>query len=76
MNTPVRIVALAALLIGLSACGESPQGERATGAADRPAWDTVQNGYTAPGYPRGDRMAWERQLSTRAQNQNEYSRQP
>ena len=76
MNTPVRIVALAAVLIGLSSCGEAPQGERTARAVDRPAWDALRNGYTEPGYPSGDRTAWEHQVNTRAQNQNEYSRQP
>lgn len=76
MKTPGRIAGLAAVLIGLSACGESPQGEHPSRASDRPAWDAAQSGYTAPGYQRGDRAAWELQLNTRAQNQNEYSRQP
>jgi hypothetical protein len=59
------------LLLTLTACGERPQvvnykqgtyqGKPDTPAYQSPPWN-------------GDKAAWERELATRAQSQNEYKR--
>ena len=68
-----------AMLIGalaLAACTERPQeGAKASKRADVEAWqgggDPV---FMAGEWRSGDRAAWERQLKTRNQAQNEYVR--
>jgi outer membrane biogenesis lipoprotein LolB len=56
----------------LAACGEKPQ-VAATGKADAtPYQGTGVAAFTAPGWKAGDRAAWEQQLKTRAQGQNDY----
>lgn len=74
-----RTVALiATIVVVLSACGETPQsGAKSSKAGDHPPWDAAQTvGYGAAGFQPGDRAAWEQQMRTRAQNQNEYARTP
>lgn len=71
MNRPFLIGVMTAALLALAACGERPQvvnykqGKYA-GKPDTPAYQNAP--YN------GDRAAWERQLATRAQAQNEYQR--
>jgi major membrane immunogen (membrane-anchored lipoprotein) len=69
-------VALVALL-GLTACGEKTQASVQGGTkkldAQASSGATV-NGYTAPGWKAGDNADWQRQMTQRAQAQNEYVR--
>lgn len=73
---PLRTSAVvAAVVMLLSACSEAPQGgAKLSKGTDLPPWDAAQSGYTAAGYQHGDRAAWEQQVRTRAQNQDEYTR--
>ena len=67
-------VALVALAVMMTACGEKPQ-TSGTRKADRAPYTTATGAYTAGAWKQGDATAWERQLDSRTQNgQNEYSR--
>ena len=74
MKRLVAIVAVAAVGLGLSGCGEKPQTSGARKADTRPY--TVATGtHTASGWKAGDAVSWESQVNTRTQNgQNEYTR--
>jgi outer membrane biogenesis lipoprotein LolB len=63
------ILVLSSLL--LAACTEKPQ-TVARKADDKP-WAATTT-HLAPGYQAGNESAWEVQLKTRAQGQNEYNR--
>jgi hypothetical protein len=64
---------LAALAIGaLAACTEKPQ--TASHKADAPPSSGAVASFTAPGWKAGDAASWEKQISTRAQGQNDYAR--
>ena len=70
----------AALLLGaLAACllagCEKPQ-TAGTRKADGKPWQGAQNGYVAAGWKAGDEASWDRQLRSRADGQNEYTRTP
>jgi hypothetical protein len=60
--------------LALVACGEKTSG--AVKKSDVPAFQgsTGQAAYTANGWKAGDQTAWEQQLRTRMQGQNEYAR--
>jgi hypothetical protein len=64
--------ACAALALG--ACGEKTS--EAVKKSDVPAFQgsTGQAAYTANGWKAGDQSAWDQQLRTRTQGQNEYAR--
>ncbi len=66
-------VALVALTLGAAACTEKPQtiGSR---RVDTPAFQGAADPYVATGWKVGDAVSWDKQLTTRAQNQNEYVR--
>ncbi|TXC65594.1 hypothetical protein FSC37_04390 [Piscinibacter aquaticus] len=70
-----RIVLAAALAAALSACGEKPQ-TAATKKSDAKPWEGVQKSHVAQGWKAGDKDSWEAQMRVRAQNQNEYTRNP
>jgi uncharacterized protein YcgI (DUF1989 family) len=68
-----------ALLVGscvvlLSACGESDQAQRSGDVNDIHASQGAKNAYVAVGWAPGDKNAWQAQLRTRAQLQNEYQK--
>jgi hypothetical protein len=65
---------LSCAALALAACGEKTAG--AAKKADVPAWQgsTGASAYGASGWKAGDQAAWEQQLRTRTQGQNEYSR--
>jgi hypothetical protein len=60
--------------LALVACGEKTS--EAAKKADVPAFQgsTGQAAYSAGGWKAGDQAAWDQQLRTRTQGQNEYSR--
>jgi len=72
MRTMALLLTCAALT--LAACGEKTAG--AAKKSDVPAFQgsTGVGAYTASGWKPGDQSAWDQQLRTRAQGQNEYNR--
>ncbi|WP_307189714.1 hypothetical protein [Azohydromonas lata] len=69
------MLALAAAAMALSACGERSQELGAKHVkSDKPAFSGGDAQFTAAGWNAGDRAAWEQQIRTRGQGQNEYSR--
>jgi hypothetical protein len=67
---------LSCSVLALAACGERTAG--AVKKSDVPAFQgsTAQAAYSASGWKAGDQSAWDQQLRTRTQGQNEYSRAP
>jgi uncharacterized lipoprotein len=65
------LTALAALVLGLSACSERPQVVNYKQGTYQGKPDTPP--YQNPPF-NGDKAAWERAVATRAQAQNEYKR--
>ena len=65
---------LSCAALALGACGEKTS--EAVKKSDVPAFkgSTGQAAYTANGWKAGDQAAWDQQLRTRTQGQNEYSR--
>jgi hypothetical protein len=64
-----------ALALALAGCGEKPQVlEAGKKKPDAKAWEANSSPYVATGFKPGDQAAWEQQLRTRAQAQNEYAR--
>lgn len=61
------------LALGATACTEKPQiaGSKVVGT---PAFQGAADPYVVPGWKVGDATSWDKQLATRAQNQNEYER--
>jgi len=67
---------LSCAALALVACGEKTSG--AVKKSDVPAFQgsTGASAYSADGWKAGDQTAWDQQLRTRAQGQNEYARAP
>ena len=57
----------------LAACGEKPQNLVAR-KAESQAYQGAAAAFTVPGWKPGELASWEKQLSKRAESQNEYSR--
>ena len=73
------IATLGACAVVLTGCGESSQVIRYQqgkyqGKTDGKPWDNEPSPFSASGLTKGDRIAWETQIKTRNQNQNEYQR--
>jgi hypothetical protein len=67
------IGAVACASVILSACGEVDQAKTADRhVPDAQPWQGAKNAYVAPGWKPGDKNAWETQIRTRQQNQNDY----
>ena len=77
MSAALKFAALAVLLT-LGACTEVPQSLGMQGRKpDVEPWvanDTARAGFAARGWKGGDKVAWELQIRTRNQSQNEYAR--
>ena len=73
--TMIRMpLALAALALVLTACGEKPQTGH-TRKSDTNPWDgSSSTAFSAGGWKVGDQASWDLQMRTRAQGQNEYAR--
>jgi hypothetical protein len=67
------VLAAALAAAALAGCGDKAQTATQRKADDKP-WDMAATGYQAQGFKSGDAAAWEQQLKTRAQSQNEYNR--
>jgi len=59
----------------LAACGELDQSQTADRhQPDAKAYEGAKNAYVVQGWKQGDKTAWEKQIRTRGQTQNEYQR--
>jgi hypothetical protein len=64
---------LIVLVIGLIGCSERDQSlGSSTKKSDGKPWQGAQNAYVVKGWTPGEKTAWENQLRSRAQTQNEY----
>lgn len=70
----IRAACLAIAAIALSACGDKPQALGQNSRVDTPALQGTGTPFQVQGWKAGDRTAWEQQLKTRAQAQNDYAR--
>lgn len=69
----LELIATVSAAVLLAACGDKPQTLNKR-KSDAPAHAGAQAAYTAGNWTAGDAAAWESQLKTRSQGQNEYSR--
>ncbi|MDP1690882.1 MAG: hypothetical protein Q8L49_02790 [Burkholderiaceae bacterium] len=67
-------MALAVLALVAAGCAEKAQTATASKKVDAKAWESASSPYAAADWKGGDQAAWEAQMRTRAQGQNEYSR--
>ncbi len=74
-----RLMAMAAglvMAVGLSACGEKPQGMGGVKSDTAPYTGTGKT-YAISGWKQGDQKSWESQMRARTQNgQNDYVKAP
>jgi hypothetical protein len=75
MHRSLVALTTACAVLGLSACGETPQTATERKVDDKP-WLDGKSAYLANGYQSSDQAAWEKQLQERGQAQNEYNRTP
>jgi hypothetical protein len=69
----MRALLVCSCVVLLSACGESDQAQRSgRDVNDIHASQGAKNAYVDVGWAPGDKNAWQAQLRTRAQHQNEY----
>ncbi len=74
MTRTLTLVSALVAVVGLSACGDKPQGMGGV-KSDVPPFKGVETKYAEPGWKAGDKTSWEQALKARAQyTQNEYSR--
>lgn len=71
-----RIAIALAVVLALGACSEKPQVAGQRNGGDVRASDGPSTPYTAGKWKAGDHGAWETQLRTRSQGQDDYSRAP
>ena len=65
---------IVAMVVLLSACGESPQ-TLGAGKQDAPPYSGTGKPYVEAGWKPGDKASWESHLKARTQNgQNDYSK--
>jgi hypothetical protein len=62
--------ALAVLLAGCNSHSDQAVAKR----AEQPPWDAAADPFVVPGWKSGDKASWQQQMTSRAQNQNEYLR--
>ncbi len=70
-----RVLTATTVALAFAACGEKVQ-TIPVGAAkkiDGQPWQIQDNGYLAPGWTPGDEASWNKQLTLRAQAQNDYA---
>jgi hypothetical protein len=70
---------LAAVAVGVAACGERPQtalyeNGKYRGKTDTRPWDNAPAAYGAERWAKGDEQSWAVQIRTRHAGQNEYRR--
>ena len=70
-----RAFLVAAAAVALAACGEKPQTLNSGVKQDTAAFQGTGMPFSAAGWKAGDKVSWEAQLRTRAQNgQNDYTK--
>lgn len=75
MTNPLVAGACLAVLVGLAACGETPQVAGSSVQGQPEYMGTGVEPYTDEGWKAGDASSWEERLRTRTQSgQNEYVR--
>jgi hypothetical protein len=75
LNLFIRAVLLGGAVLALSACGDKEQTLGSNIKQDATPYSGTGKPYAAPGWKAGDKVSWEQQLRTRAQNgQNDYTR--
>lgn len=78
MSRALTLALVAASLGLLAACSEKPQTNTHGVKFDAVPWSgtgtqtNTGTAFTAPGWKVGDRTAWEQQIKTRMNGQNEY----
>jgi hypothetical protein len=72
-STPLLAFTLLAA-VSLSACGDKPQNLTGVKGDSPPSAGVGASQYVVPGWKAGDKTAWEQQLRTRAQGQNDYAK--
>lgn len=70
----IRAACLSLATLALCACGERTQTLGQNSRVDTPALQGTGTAFQVQGWKAGDRAAWEQQLKTRAQAQNDYAR--
>ena len=75
MTRTTLVLGCLCIAAALAAC-ERSAGESNVRKSDVPAWQgsTGASGYLANGWKASDRAAWEEQMRSRNQSQNEYKR--
>jgi hypothetical protein len=73
MKTTMTLIAALALL-GLTACGDKPQGLGGIKSDAAPHSGVGASQYAVPGWKQGDKTAWEQQLRARSLGQNDYAK--
>jgi len=78
MKPYLTLLAAAAAVFTLSACGEKPQTIGSSGVGvDAAAFQGTGKPFAVSSWKQGDKTSWEQQLKTRTQNtQNEYVKVP
>lgn len=71
MKRALILIAAAAVVLPLVACSEKPQTATPRKTDEKP-WQARENAYTTAGYKPGDKAAFDDQMRSRAQSQNEY----
>ena len=75
MKRSLTLLAAAAAVAALTACGEKPQTLQSGVKVDAQAFQGTGLPYTTPGWKPGDRTSWEQHVKTRTQQgQNEYTK--
>jgi hypothetical protein len=75
MHKTLKSLAVAAVLVALSACGEKPQEATGVGSDDAAYVGVGKSQYQLSGWKPGDKTSWEQQLKTRAEyGMNDYTR--
>ncbi|HEY1231642.1 MAG TPA: hypothetical protein VGF26_30450 [Ramlibacter sp.] len=70
----IRAALLAMAVLALAACGEKRQTIGQNSGHDAAASSGTGTVFQVQGWKAGDRAAWEQQLKSRAQAQNDYVR--
>jgi len=75
MRRTTVVLGFLCMAAALAAC-ERTAGESNVRKSDVPAWQgsTAASAYVANGWKSGDKAAWEQQMRSRNQGQNEYAR--
>jgi hypothetical protein len=75
MRRTSLVLAAAAAVAALSACGDKTQTLQSGVKVDSQSFQGTGMPYAVPGWKQGDKVSWEQQVKTRTQQgQNEYNK--